>query len=116
MSKTFIRGCKLVLCLFVLSMPPVFAQGRAPDAERQIKKQIIEESIAAYPGNCACPYNIMRNGRSCGGRSAWSRQGGHAPICYEREVTQDMVRQRQQLRREQAHQDDVIPGRGSSGS
>jgi len=48
----------------------------------------------------------MRNGRSCGGRSAWSRQGGHAPICYEREVTLEMVRERQRQRREQARQED----------
>jgi len=54
----------------------------------------------------------MRNGRSCGGRSAWSRQGGHAPICYEREVTLEMVRERQRQRREQARQED--PGMGQA--
>ena len=86
-------------------------QPQAP-APRQIKQQIIDESIAAYPGNCACPYNVMRNGRSCGGRSAWSRQGGHAPICYEREVTPEMVRERQRQRREQARQED--PGMGQA--
>jgi hypothetical protein len=24
----------------------------------------------------------MRNGRACGGRSAYSRPGGAAPLCY----------------------------------
>ncbi|MUI15043.1 hypothetical protein GJV26_21625 [Massilia dura] len=61
--------------------------------EQQVKKQIIEESIAAYPGRCPCPYNSARNGSSCGGRSAWSKKGGYAPICYEKEVTKEMVRQ-----------------------
>ena len=56
-----------------------------------IKQQIIDESIASYPGTCACPYNRARNGSSCGRRSAWSRAGGYAPLCYKKEVTKEMV-------------------------
>ncbi|MGQ3671951.1 SH3 domain-containing protein [Xanthobacter sp. TB0136] len=37
---------------------------------------------AAYKGRCECPYDIMRNGHRCGGRSAYSRPGGHKPKCY----------------------------------
>jgi hypothetical protein len=59
----------------------------------QVKQQIIEESIASYPGVCACPFNSARNGSSCGRRSAWSKAGGYAPICYKKEVTKDMVAQ-----------------------
>jgi len=59
----------------------------------QIRQLIIEDSIASYPGVCACPFNSARNGSSCGRRSAWSRQGGYAPICYKKEVTKDMVDQ-----------------------
>jgi len=66
---------------------------KAPD-EQQIRRQIVEESIAAYPGRCPCPYNVTRNGSSCGGRSAWSKKGGYAPICYENEVSREMVRER----------------------
>lgn len=33
-------------------------------------------------GRCDCPYDEMRNGRSCGGRSAWSKPGGRQPVCY----------------------------------
>lgn len=57
----------------------------------EIKKRIIQASIASYPGNCPCPYNAARNGSRCGGRSAWSRTGGYSPICYEHEVTQEMI-------------------------
>ena len=57
----------------------------------QVKQKIIADSIAAYPGRCPCPYNATRNGSACGGRSAWSRQGGYAPICYEREISSEMV-------------------------
>jgi hypothetical protein len=57
-----------------------------------IVQRIIDNSIASYSGNCPCPYNTMRNGRSCGGRSAYSRPGGQAPVCYEEDVTPAMVK------------------------
>lgn len=60
-------------------------------ADEQVKQQIIQESIDSYPGNCPCPYNYASNGSRCGKRSAWSRAGGYAPICYKDEVTAEMV-------------------------
>jgi len=62
-------------------------------SDAQIKERIIQESIAEYPGTCACPFNRARNGSSCGKRSAWSKAGGYAPICYKDEVTDDMIKQ-----------------------
>ncbi|PTT51809.1 hypothetical protein [Aeromonas sp. HMWF015] len=59
--------------------------------DEQVKQQIIQESIDSYPGNCPCPYNLARNGSRCGKRSAWSRAGGYAPICYKEEITDEMV-------------------------
>lgn len=35
-----------------------------------------------YVGRCDCPYDMMRNGRRCGGNSAYSRPGGRNPVCY----------------------------------
>ena len=58
-----------------------------------VRESIVRDSVAAYPGNCPCPYNTDRAGRSCGGRSAWSRGGGYSPICYAREVTDEQVRE-----------------------
>ncbi len=60
--------------------------------DTQIKRVIIQESLASYPGPCPCPYNIMRNGRACGRRSAYSRPGGYSPVCYESDVTPEMIR------------------------
>lgn len=60
-------------------------------SDAQIRQRIIRESIASYSGACPCPYNVMRNGRSCGRRSAYSRPGGAAPICYPQDVTQAEV-------------------------
>ena len=62
---------------------------RVSDAE--IRKRIIAESIASYDGPCACPYQRARNGSRCGRRSAYDRPGGEAPLCYERDVTDEMV-------------------------
>jgi hypothetical protein len=58
----------------------------------QIKQQIIKQSIMEYPGRCPCPYNLARNGSRCGARSAYSKVGGHSPLCYPEDVTDDMVK------------------------
>ncbi|MBJ6724165.1 hypothetical protein [Geomesophilobacter sediminis] len=62
-------------------------------SDAQVKKEIIRASIAEYPGNCPCPYNLTRNGSRCGRRSAYSRPGGYSPICYDRDVSKDMIRE-----------------------
>jgi hypothetical protein len=56
-----------------------------------IRKKIIAESIASYSGNCPCPYNLAQNGSKCGKRSAYSRAGGFSPICFDQDITEDMI-------------------------
>jgi hypothetical protein len=76
-----------IICfLFSLS---VEAKERLSNAE--IVQQIIRDSIASYPGNCPCPYNSTRNGSACGRRSAYSKPGGYAPICYPNDVSTEMI-------------------------
>jgi hypothetical protein len=72
-----------------LACTPTFARSTISDA--QIRQQIIRESIASYPGNCPCPYNSARNGSSCGRRSAYSRPGGYAPMCFATDVSKEAV-------------------------
>lgn len=52
-----------------------------------IKRRMIAASIESYPGNCPCPYNSAQNGSRCGGRSAYSRGGGYAPVCYAGDIS-----------------------------
>lgn len=78
-----------VAALAVLAVP---ALAQRSDAE--IRREIIRESIAAYPGSCPCPYSVDRAGRSCGRRSAYSRPGGYAPKCYPADVSDSEVRAR----------------------
>jgi hypothetical protein len=59
---------------------------------RSLKNQMIAASIEEYDGPCPCPYNTMRNGRQCGGRSAYSRPGGESPLCFEGDISIEMVR------------------------
>ena len=77
----------LAVAIAGLALAPAAAQSDA-----QVRQQIIRQSIAAYPGPCPCPYSVMRNGRSCGRRSAYSRPGGYAPICYPADISEAEVR------------------------
>ncbi|MET4749213.1 hypothetical protein [Bradyrhizobium sp. RT11b] len=55
---------------------------------------IVAESRRVYYSTghpCACPDDRMRNGRACGGRSAYSRPGGAAPLCYPTDVPEAMI-------------------------
>jgi hypothetical protein len=56
-----------------------------------IARLLIQESIASYPGPCACPYQHDRRGHACGHRSAYSRPGGYAPLCYPNDISSSMV-------------------------
>jgi hypothetical protein len=40
---------------------------------------------------CACPDDVTRTGRRCGGTSAYSRPGGAAPLCYVSDVSAAMI-------------------------
>jgi hypothetical protein len=62
-----------------------------PLTDAGVRAAIIRQSLAAYPGPCPCPYNVMRNGRRCGSRSAYSRPGGYSPTCFESDITPAMI-------------------------
>ena len=64
---------------------------QATQSDEAIKKEIIQQSIQTYSGNC--PYNTARNGSRCGKRSAYNRVGGAAPLCYPEDVSDRMVKE-----------------------
>lgn len=71
----------------------LFAPQAYAATDDQIRQAIIQQSIASYSGSCPCPYNVARNGSSCGRRSAYSRPGGASPMCYPTDVPQSAVEQ-----------------------
>ncbi len=78
----FVVGGRLAALGLAAGMLSLGAPANAQaDAQRQIR-----QSIAAYPGSCPCPYSTDRAGRRCGARSAYSRPGGRAPLCYPADV------------------------------
>jgi hypothetical protein len=80
----------------------------APDTKRKVEAGLTAAAIAAiivqasrdqyHAGGrpCACPDDTARNGSACGGRSAYSRPGGAAPLCYPSDVTAAMIKSRPQ--------------------
>ena len=62
--------------------------------DSDIRTEIIKASIAGYKATghpCAGPYDPARNGSSCGKRSAYSRPGGAAPLCYPTDISDVQV-------------------------
>jgi hypothetical protein len=49
-------------------------------------KALITHSRAEFSGECPCPYDVDNAGRSCGKRSAYSRTGASAVLCYPKDV------------------------------
>ena len=83
-----IKKWTIRFAVFALALGIAAAQAKKPaKSDAEIKQEIIKQSIASYRGNCPCPYNVDRAGRSCGRGSAYSRPGGASPPCYEKDVT-----------------------------
>lgn len=80
---------KSLVCILLMMMGAVQSKGILTND--QIKQQMIQQSIASYPGNCPCPYNVARNGSSCGARSAYAKPGGYDPLCYPKDITPSML-------------------------
>jgi hypothetical protein len=63
-----------------------------------IAAMLVQESRNAYYASgrpCACPDDLMRNGRRCGGNSAYSRPGGAALYCYVSDVPLAVIQRHQ---------------------
>jgi hypothetical protein len=82
---------RFLLTILLMTVAVPIAQAAMSDA--QAREGIIRESLAGYSGPCPCPYNRMRNGRACGNVSAYVRPGGYSPICYDRDISAEMIRQ-----------------------
>ncbi|MDN5543575.1 MAG: hypothetical protein L0G60_14095 [Acinetobacter sp.] len=82
---------KKILLFIGLTLTFAADAKQATQSDEAIKKEIIQQSIQTYSGNC--PYNTARNGSRCGKRSAYNRVGGAAPLCYSEDVSDRMVKE-----------------------
>jgi len=81
-----------VIFIIILMAISVITDANANDlSDKEITQLLIDNSIASYSGQCACPYNVTKKGRSCGKSSAYSRQGGEDVLCYPSDVSKDMI-------------------------
>jgi hypothetical protein len=78
----------LVAAIAALAISP---SAHARETDAQARQRLIRESITSYPGSCPCPYNTDRGGRRCGARSAWDRAGGYSPLCFDSDVSKEMI-------------------------
>ncbi len=81
----------VVAALIVLVHAPIVAGSSKRSSDAEVRKRMIAESIEAYPGPCACPYQRASNGSQCGRRSAYNRGGGYEPLCYPSDISDEMV-------------------------
>ena len=81
---------KLAYALLVAGLG-LGATAAVAQSDAQIRQRLIRDSIASYPGSCPCPYSSDRAGRRCGGRRAYNRRGGYAPLCFPSDVSQAQV-------------------------
>ncbi|GEM_PF-4278573 len=83
------NNMRILMLVFILFLTPnVLAL--PCDEDEQIKDALIKQSIHDYLknfGNCPCPYCEDKDGHLCGGRSAWSINGGREPLCYPSDIT-----------------------------
>jgi hypothetical protein len=92
-GRSFAHGDGTVTLAAILAISIALPTAGLADTltDAQVRQQMITESIAAYPGHCPCPYNLASNGSHCGKRSAWSKAGGYAPLCYGQDISDKMV-------------------------
>lgn len=81
-----------LICLLLLTQAAI-----ADVSDDEIRRILIQRSLASYPGNCPCPHNVDRVGRRCGARSAYSKQGGYGPLCFPSDVTDEMIKKYRQV-------------------
>lgn len=88
-----VRPTPVALPTSQAAAPPVAAPTAIKPAisDGQIVAMLLAASRAGYKGNCPCPDDTDRAGRRCGGRSAYSRPGGAAPLCYGKDVSRAMI-------------------------
>jgi hypothetical protein len=82
------------LGLGLLAPAPATAQRYHDD---DVRRMMIEESLARFGAECPCPYSYAWNGRQCANNSAYMKRQGETPLCYPNDISQrDVILYRRQ--------------------
>ena len=85
-----------VLAVALLVAVPALAQ-----QDDEIRRMIIQDSLARFSGYCPCPYSYDR-GQQCADKSAYSRRTAYPPdlYCYPNDIPwRDVVEYRRRVGR-----------------
>ena len=75
------------------TLPTVPAPVLRQLADDRIRQAIIAKSIQQYGGECACPFQVDRHGRTCGKRAGILLGPRHPkPFCTPADVPDDKVK------------------------
>lgn len=77
--------CVAALVLLQVAFAADDAVARRWD-EDDVRRMIVEDSIARHGGDCPCPYSYAWNGRQCANDSAYMKRTPDAPYCYPQDV------------------------------
>jgi hypothetical protein len=55
-------------------------------SEDEVRRQIVQDSLARWQGECPCPYSYAWNGRQCADNSAYMKRVPNGPYCYPQDV------------------------------
>ena len=69
----------------------VFGLGAAHASEAEVRRMLVNKSVAEYEGACPCPYTKASDGSQCGKRSAYSKNAAEKPMCFPKDVPASMV-------------------------
>ena len=93
-----------VSLLLTLTSFSASAETRAV-SEADIWSMIIRDSIVSYAHSCPCPYSADRSGRRCGDRSAYTRLGAAALMCYPQDIPDaEIARYRERINSDPSQQ------------
>lgn len=78
-----------VVCVFASDISIAKSNSLSDD---QVSQRIIDDSVASYPGTCACPSIPPGTAARAVAVVHGAKAGGYSPICYKKEVTKEMVK------------------------
>jgi len=80
--------------VIVLALAFVIANSAIAAAmtDNEVRHAIVHESKVRYANICACPYAARSHAKICNAGSGMARHIEVAPVCYSKDVTEQMIR------------------------
>lgn len=55
-------------------------------ADNRLRDELIARSVAAYSGQCPCPWSTRRGGAACGDRSSYAQGNRRGLYCFRKDI------------------------------